>query len=100
MGGAFFFLCIDYFIRPALTYAWLLCLLSFLLSFVVIIAIKGKDVRYIKTLALMPLFVLRQVAALLKINKAKKSFMKTQHDRLVFIDDLLDTTGPAMREKP
>jgi hypothetical protein len=56
--------------------------------------------RYIKTLALMPLFVLRQVAALLKINRAKKSFMKTQHDRLVFIDDLLGKTGPAMTEKP
>jgi hypothetical protein len=70
------------------------------LSFILIVAIKGKDSRYIKTLALMPLFVLRQVAALLKMKKARKSFLKTRHDRLIFIDDLLGKNGAALPEKP
>jgi hypothetical protein len=38
---------------------------------------------------MMPVFVFRQLLALLKLGKAKKSFMKTQHSKLVFIDDLI-----------
>jgi hypothetical protein len=38
----------------------------------------------------MPVFVLRQVAALFKLKKARKSFLPTQHTKLLFIDDLLD----------
>lgn len=94
MGGALLLMGIDYFFSPGLALTWLVILLSFLLSFVLIVAIKGKDSRYIKTLALMPLFVLRQVAALLKMKKARKSFLKTRHDRLIFIDDLLGKNGP------
>jgi len=100
MGAAFLLMVIDYFFEPGLALAWLLLLLSFLLSFILIVAIKGKDSRYIKTLALMPLFVLRQVAALLKMKKARKSFLKTRHDRLIFIDDLLGKNGAALPEKP
>ncbi|HWK04080.1 MAG TPA: glycosyltransferase family 2 protein [Puia sp.] len=89
LGASFLFMVIDYFTDPALFYAWLLALLSFLLSFVLIVIIKGKDIRYIKTLFFLFLFALRQAAALLKIKKARKSFLKTQHSRLIFIDDLL-----------
>jgi hypothetical protein len=38
---------------------------------------------------MIPFFVLRQVMALFKMGKAKKSFLKTQHTELVFIDDIL-----------
>jgi cellulose synthase/poly-beta-1,6-N-acetylglucosamine synthase-like glycosyltransferase len=100
VGGAFLLMAIDYFFSPALTLTWALLLLSFLVSFILIVAIKGKDSRYIKTLALMPLFVLRQVAALLKMKKARKSFLKTRHDRLIFIDDLLGKNGASPRENP
>jgi hypothetical protein len=35
------------------------------------------------------------VAALLKRKNARKSFLKTRHDRLIFIDDLLGKNGPT-----
>jgi cellulose synthase/poly-beta-1,6-N-acetylglucosamine synthase-like glycosyltransferase len=89
LGLAFFFTIADYFIDPAYTYTWLFILLSFVLSFISIVIIKGKDIRFVKTLLMLPFFVFRQVAALFKIRKARKSFLKTEHSRLVFIDDLL-----------
>jgi len=89
LGGAFFFTVFDFFFLPAGFYSWLAVLLSFILSFVAIVAIKGKDLRFIKTILLMPLFVLRQVMALFKMGRAKKSFMKTPHTKLLYIDDLI-----------
>lgn len=80
---------LNYFILPEYFVGWLLILLSFPLSFTIIVAIKGKDMRFIKTLFLLPLFAFRQVIALFKIKKARKSFLKTQHSRLVYIDDLI-----------
>lgn len=97
-GGALACLAVDYFVRPDLAIAWLLILLSFVLSFIVIVIMKGKTMRYLQTLVLMPLFVLRQVAALFKIKKAKRSFLKTRHERLIYIDDLVK--GPAINVKP
>lgn len=80
---------INYFIGAPYFQLWLGILLSFILSFIAIIAIKSKDIRFIRTLFMMPVFIFRQMVALLKLGKAKKSFMKTQHSKLVFIDDLI-----------
>ena len=80
---------INYFIGTPYIQIWLAILLSFILSFIAIIAIKSKDIRFIRTLFMMPVFIFRQMVALLKLGKAKKSFMKTQHSKLVFIDDLI-----------
>ena len=80
---------INYFIGTPYIQIWLAILLSFILSFIAIIAIKSKDIRFIITLFMMPVFIFRQMVALLKLGKAKKSFMKTQHSKLVFIDDLI-----------
>lgn len=92
LGAAFLVTIINYFVSTTLFVVWLCLLLSFVLSFVGIVALKGRSVKYLQALAMMPLFVLRQVAALFKIGKANKSFLKTQHTELVFIDDLLKRT--------
>ena len=89
MGCAFLFTVIDYFINSAFVYTWIIALALFFFSFLAIVIIKGKNKDYVKALFMMPFFVLRQVMALFKIKKAKKSFLKTQHTKLVFIDDLL-----------
>jgi cellulose synthase/poly-beta-1,6-N-acetylglucosamine synthase-like glycosyltransferase len=89
IGFSFIATIINYFINPVHFYAWLIILSSFILSFITIVVIKGRDTRFLLTFMLLPLFAFRQVLALLKLKKAKKSFMKTQHSRLVFIDDLL-----------
>lgn len=89
LGGAFLVTIINFFVSATLFYAWLGILACFILSFVAIVAIKGKDIRYIKTMALLPFFVFRQFMALLKLKRAKKSFLKTEHSQLIYIDDLL-----------
>ncbi len=70
-------------------YAWLAILASFSLSFVAIVAVRGKSMKYVQALLLLPLFVARQVLALFKIGKAGKSFLKTKHTRVLYIDDVL-----------
>jgi hypothetical protein len=89
LGTALLITGINYFVSQTLFITWLLLLLSFVLSFVGIVLLKGKSVKYVHALFMIPLFVLRQVAALLKIKQANKAFLKTQHTKLVFIDDLL-----------
>jgi len=42
-----------------------------------------------KALLFIPVIVFRQISALLKINKAKKAFLKTEHVKVLYIDDLL-----------
>jgi cellulose synthase/poly-beta-1,6-N-acetylglucosamine synthase-like glycosyltransferase len=89
LGAAFVITAINYFISTTMFVTWLLLLLSFVLSFIGIVALKGKSLKYVQALFMIPVFVLRQVMALFKIKKAGKSFLKTQHTELVFIDDLL-----------
>jgi cellulose synthase/poly-beta-1,6-N-acetylglucosamine synthase-like glycosyltransferase len=89
LGGGMLCTAIAFFVSLPLFYTWLFVWLSFFLSFAVIVLVRGKDVRFLRTLFLIPLFALRQIAALLKISKAKKSFLKTEHSSLVYIDDLV-----------
>ncbi len=89
LGLSCLFAIIDYFIYPAVFYGWLGIFACFVFSFIIIVLVKGKDLRYLPTLFLLPVFAVRQFLALLKIKKAKKSFLKTTHTRLVFIDELL-----------
>lgn len=89
LGFGFLFALINYFFWPHVFYAWTFVLLSFFIAFISIIIIKGRNIRYIKTIFFLPLFVLRQILALLKLKKAKKSFLKTQHQHIIYIEDVL-----------
>jgi len=89
LGMSFIFAILNYFLIPAYAILWPLLFLSFLISFAAIVAIKGRDARFIKTFFLLPVFAFRQVLALLKIKKANKSFLKTAHSKMIFIDDIL-----------
>ncbi|MET0298132.1 MAG: glycosyltransferase family 2 protein, partial [Flavitalea sp.] len=89
MGVAFVITVINYFISfPAFIF-WICAIASFFLSFIAIVLIKGKNIAYLKTMFMLPAFIFRQVMALLKLGKAKKSFMKTEHHQVVYIDDIL-----------
>ncbi len=89
LGAAFIITFVNFFFSKTLFIVWLFLLLSFIVSFIGIIALKGRSAMYLRTLLMMPFFVLRQIAALFKIRRANKSFLKTEHTELVFIDDLL-----------
>ena len=89
IGSAFFITAVNYFLLSGYFIPWLCILALFFISFIVIIIIKGKDIRFLKTFLLLPLFAWRQLLALFKLKKAKRSFMKTQHSQLIYIDDIL-----------
>lgn len=89
LGIAFLITAIDHFINQLFYHGWIFFLLSFFVSFLFIVIIKGKDRKYVKTIFLLPLFVARQVLALFKIKKANTSFLKTEHHNIIYIDELL-----------
>jgi len=89
LGLSGLFMVLNFFISPVLFWSWVGIWVSFFVAFAAIILIKGKDPRFLGTFFKLPLFMWRQVLALLKIKKAKKSFLKTQHSSLVYIDELL-----------
>lgn len=90
LGGGILMMLISLFVSLPLFFTWLGIFIVFILSFATIVAVKGKDIRYMKTFFKLPLFVFQQVMALFKLKKAKKSFLKTEHTSLVFIDELLE----------
>ncbi len=91
LGSGFVFTLMNYFLNPLFFYIWLCVMLSFFVSFLFIVIIKGRSMRYVKTIFLLPLFVVRQVLALFKLKKAKKSFLKTEHQNVTYIEEVLKT---------
>lgn len=83
-------LCLLHFwVEHWLFLVWLSILIIFVVSFIAIILIKSTNKKTIWSVVFMPLFILHQVIALFKIRKAGKSFLKTEHTKLIYIEDLL-----------
>lgn len=89
VGAALFFFGTGFFIHQALPIIWASILFLFVLSFVLIVLTQSKQKGMGKALLFIPVIVFRQISALLKINKAKKAFLKTEHVKVLYIDDLL-----------
>jgi cellulose synthase/poly-beta-1,6-N-acetylglucosamine synthase-like glycosyltransferase len=68
---------------------WSIVIILFIVSFLVIILLKANDRKIFWSVFFMPVFVLYQIAALTKIKKASKTFLKTNHHKLIYIEDLL-----------
>jgi cellulose synthase/poly-beta-1,6-N-acetylglucosamine synthase-like glycosyltransferase len=88
-AAAFFSLVLDFFLFAGLFYTWLGIIVLYVLSFATIILIRSKQIKYLKTLCMLPVFAGRQALALLKLRKASKSFLKTPHTKLLYIEDVL-----------
>lgn len=86
---AFVFAITDFFIDYRLSLAWIAILLLFVISFVTIVLIRDKERKLVGALLMLPVFMARQAFAFLKIGRANKSFLKTRHSKVVFIDDVL-----------
>ncbi|RYE51440.1 MAG: hypothetical protein EOP48_18210, partial [Sphingobacteriales bacterium] len=95
LGLGMLFTATSLFLNVTWLLTWVMVLASFLLSFVLIILIRSKDIRYLKTILAFPLFMARQILALFKLKKARKSFIKTEHNSLTYISDLL-----ALKKSP
>jgi cellulose synthase/poly-beta-1,6-N-acetylglucosamine synthase-like glycosyltransferase len=89
VGAAFLFMIAGYFIHPAFTMIWAGILFLFVLAFVLIVITQSRQKGMGKALLYLPVIVWSQMMALLKIRKAKKDFLKTEHAKVIYIDDLL-----------
>ncbi len=77
------------FIHPVVAIRWGLIVALFVTNFIITIATQSRQKGMLKALHLIPLLMFSQLKALLKIKKAKQDFLKTEHTRIIYIDDLL-----------
>ncbi|WP_458922736.1 glycosyltransferase family 2 protein [Flavitalea antarctica] len=76
-------------INPYFALAWLGVLLTYILSFLVIILTQSRQKGMYKAFLYIPLVIMRQVSALIKIKRARTNFLKTEHVEVIYIEDLL-----------
>lgn len=84
-----FFIVINYFINLQMFVVLSATLLMFILSFILIVITQSKQKGMGAALMHVPLVVFRQVKAIFKLKKAKKAFLKTEHTKVLYIDELL-----------
>lgn len=66
-------------------------LFLYAISFYFIVGIRSRwNKEIMGTFLLLPAFAARQFAALLKIKQARKSFLKTQQEQVMYIEDVKD----------
>jgi cellulose synthase/poly-beta-1,6-N-acetylglucosamine synthase-like glycosyltransferase len=89
VGLAFLLSLCNYFINPLFSIIWLLIVLQFALSFILIIATQSKQKGMTRALLHVPLVLLRQSRAIFNMKKAATGFLKTEHSKIVYIEELL-----------
>jgi cellulose synthase/poly-beta-1,6-N-acetylglucosamine synthase-like glycosyltransferase len=87
---AFIFAALGFIFKPIIGMAWCILILLFALNFVIIIATQSRQKGMVQSLTHIPKIVIRQMKSLLKIKSANKSFLKTEHQNIIYIDDLLN----------
>jgi cellulose synthase/poly-beta-1,6-N-acetylglucosamine synthase-like glycosyltransferase len=80
---------LHFWVEHRLFIYWLVVLIVFVFSFLAIVLIKSTNKKTIWSVFFMPLFILYQLAALFRIRRAGKRYLKTEHSKLVYIEDLL-----------
>jgi cellulose synthase/poly-beta-1,6-N-acetylglucosamine synthase-like glycosyltransferase len=86
---AFVFLVAGFLIYPLMGWLWLGIIVIFVAAFILIILTQSMQKGMGQALLYIPVIVLRQIKALLKIKTAGKDFLKTEHTKVVYIDDIL-----------
>lgn len=82
------FIIIGFFTHQTMMLFWIGSLLAFLTSFIVITLLfsPGKSKN---GLWYMPLFFFHQIRSMLKISLNKRSILKTEHFKVLYIDDVI-----------
>ena len=91
---AFIIMVISFFVMPVIGFVWLIILFLFALNFVLIITTQSRQEGMVRALVHTPKMILRQSASLLKIKRANKNFLKTEHRKIIYIEDLLRNERP------
>lgn len=89
VSAAFACMLIALFIKPIIAIAWITILLLFALNFILIIATQSRQKGMIGAVVHIPKIILRQIKSLFKIKSARTSFLKTEHQKIIYIDELM-----------
>jgi len=89
VGVALAIMIISIFINPGISIAWTVILFLFALNFILIIATQSRQKGIFQAVVHIPRIVIRQIRSLFKIKTARKSFLKTEHQKIIYIDELL-----------
>jgi cellulose synthase/poly-beta-1,6-N-acetylglucosamine synthase-like glycosyltransferase len=85
---------------PAL-FAWGVALSAFLFSIPAVLWLEGAGMAVWRAAFKVPNFIWQQLLAMFKMKKANKSFMRTEHHQVLYIDDVLPQADlPAQRNPP
>ncbi len=76
-------------IQPILLYWWAAIMFIFVANFTLTIATQSSQKGMFQAISKIPLLISCQLKALLKLKKAKTNFLKTEHQKIIYIDDLL-----------
>lgn len=85
-----FLLGINLFVCLPIALAWALGLVSFVLSFPLILLFSKANKPVMQALLTLPVFMYWQLMALLKLKKANKDFLKTEHNAVLTIEEVMD----------
>jgi cellulose synthase/poly-beta-1,6-N-acetylglucosamine synthase-like glycosyltransferase len=89
IGLAFLFLIISAFIIPVVSFAWAVLLFIYALTFILVILTQSRQKGMGEALIHLPKIVFRQLFAFLKLKRAGKEFLKTDHQQIIYIEDIL-----------
>jgi cellulose synthase/poly-beta-1,6-N-acetylglucosamine synthase-like glycosyltransferase len=90
LGCAFALALVNVFISLSWTVFWLGSIAAFIVSFFLIVLVMQQDKKLFSALFYLPFFVLRQIKALLNIKAANKSFLQTENNKVLYIEDVLN----------
>jgi len=80
----------DILFVPSLLYPWIGFIALFLISVLLIIWRPRENRSYMASILYVPKFLFILIISLLGLKKAKRQFLKTQHNKLIYIDDILN----------
>lgn len=89
IGISIFLMLISFFIHPIIGWLWLIVFFVYTVNFILIVATQNQQKGILSALFYIPSMIVRQVKSLLKIRSAKKSFLKTEHRKVIYIEELL-----------
>jgi cellulose synthase/poly-beta-1,6-N-acetylglucosamine synthase-like glycosyltransferase len=90
ISGAFLMMIIALLVKPVICIIWIAILVIFSISFLLIVATQSKQKGIVGSMIYIPLVIFRQVKSLLKIKAAKSDFLKTEHTKIIYIDEILN----------
>jgi len=78
------------FITPLIAVVWAILIFLYILNFVLTIATQSKQKGMVQSIKHIPLVLFSQLKSLMKMKKAKANFLKTEHKKIIYIDELLN----------